>query len=81
MTFTAGDNEEDVLIFLRNDDDSEVTESFFVNLSQLDGTACDTATVVILDDEPTPPPPTTPRMLIVYMYIISYISYRYPIQY
>ena len=46
------------------DDDSESTESFFVDLRLLNtNTVCDTATVFIIDDEPTEAPATTQRML------------------
>lgn len=67
LTFGAGDVQEDVLIFLRNDQDSEPTEQFFVDLLLLDGTLCDTAIIEIIDDEPpptTPQPPTTPRAFV-----------------
>ncbi len=64
LTFSAS-TEQMVIISVNNDDETEETESFFVDLSLLDGTVCSTATVFILDDEPTEPPPTTPRTLIV----------------
>ena len=64
LTFSST-SEQQVFIVIVSDDVSEPTETFFVDLSLLDGTLCETATVIILDDEPTLPPPTTPRMLIV----------------
>ena len=73
LTFEAGDTQQDVLIFIVNDEDSESTESFFVDLSLLDGTFCENTTIMIMDNEPTSPPPTTPRVLIVTVYCNSLI--------
>ena len=58
----------DVLILLRDDNDLDAGESFFVDLTLIQigmdpVTVCDTATVVIMDNEPTEPPTTMPRTL------------------
>jgi hypothetical protein len=63
LIFDAENTTEDVEIFLRNDQGFEPTETFFVDLTQLNGTLCDTAIVFIQDDDQ---PPTPTRMLNVY---------------
>ena len=62
LTFDAENTTQDVELFLRNDQFFEPTETFFVDLTQLDGTLCDTAIVFIQDDDQ---PPTIPRMLTI----------------
>lgn len=60
LTFDAENTTQDVQVFLRNDQVFEPTETFFVDLTQLDGTLCDTATVFIQDDDQPPTLPTSP---------------------
>ena len=59
--FDAENTTQDVVVLLRNDQVFELTETFFVDLMQLDGTLCNTATVFIQDDDQ---PQTTLGMLI-----------------
>ena len=63
LTFDAENTTQDVELFLRNDQFFEPTETFSVDLTQLDGTLCDTAIVFIQDDDQ---PPTIPCMLIIH---------------
>ena len=61
LTFDAENTTQDVVVFLQNDQVFEPTETFFVDLTQPDGTLCDTAIVFIQDNDQ---PPTIIRTLI-----------------
>ena len=62
--FDSENTIQSVFVPILNDDEQEGTESFTVQLTLLDGTLCDNATVSIMDDE-VAPTTTTPGMLMV----------------
>lgn len=62
--FDSANTIRSVFVPILNDDEQDGTESFTVQLTLLDGTLCDTATVSIMDDE-VAPTTTTPGMLMV----------------
>lgn len=65
LTFDSENTIRLAFVGIINDDEQEGTETFTVQLTLLDGTLCDTATVSITDDEAPPTTTTTPGMLMV----------------